>query len=333
MKRFVGMFAGAVAAVTLVAGPGPASGHIKTVQFDDLGDGQVVNQTIAGVSVTSHRDDQNPLRVFDSRKRQTALSHLEGADGYGGTWGLGNLPARSVLGHLITKQVPHQPATIVIEFAQPIAGFGFDLIGVLHPDDGSQVRVFKQDHLAAAIQLDEFTDSNCDFYDPSIQFGPNSANRIQLITVEKLGVDSFDRVEIVLVGPYAIDNLMVEPQPDHTFGAIHKAAAPDRRPDEAWGWDTSLQDILTIPPIAAEDIVVVLNSIGPHGAEEGGAAQTTTGPADPEPDRPLAPEGPSAAAPDGTAPDDVVIIPTPTAAAAGLVLMIGLSLRRRRLTR
>ena len=127
-----------------------------------------------------------------------------------------------------------RPAGVLgLSFSEPITSFGFDLVDVEGPSEiwdpsdfdtngnlivGAEPTGFfaafytdGSPDPVAVVGFNELTDNTSPFYDPTIEFGNNSANRIAPFTLASLGLDGLvsgiDRVEIGLGGSGAIDNL------------------------------------------------------------------------------------------------------------------------------
>ena len=110
--------------------------------------------------------------------------------------------------------------SIIFDFENPITEIGFDLLDIEGPDefanDSGYVAAFFQNGAEVArVGFDEFVTANGNpFFDGSVEFGNNSANRIDPITVVDLSqiagntITDFDRVEINLGGSGAVDNLV-----------------------------------------------------------------------------------------------------------------------------
>jgi len=97
---------------------------------------------------------------------------------------------------------------------------GFDLIDVEGPSEfgrnsGFVATFFMGGDELARVGFDQFINENSMFYDPTVEYGNNKANRISPITVDALSsftgtsITTFDKVEINLGGSSAIDNIDV----------------------------------------------------------------------------------------------------------------------------
>jgi len=186
-----------------------------------------------GVTISGVNRGGGPDLVvaFDTSKTGTRDRDLE--DPFTG----GNIPSNTFLGNVLIIQENNwgssdgvvnypddegtRPAgSIFFDFDDPITEISFDLLDVEGPDefgdsagyvasffDGSGVEL-------ARVGFGEFITSSSLFYDSTVEYGNNSANRIQPITAANLSeltgdvIENFSRVEINFGGSAAIDNLV-----------------------------------------------------------------------------------------------------------------------------
>ena len=173
--------------------------------------------------------------VYDSEGTRPQDPDLERRGGWSG----GNLAPNTNLGMLaVIQENRHgcgdgrcnypddegtrpQAGSIIFQFDHGITSIGADLIDVEGPVEwGSDAGYIATFHLnnqqVAQIGFEEFVtnSANNPFYDASIEFGNNTANRIAPITADQLGVSAFDRVEFNFGGSAAIDNIVwTDPTP------------------------------------------------------------------------------------------------------------------------
>jgi len=105
---------------------------------------------------------------------------------------------------------------IEFEFGIPIVEFGFDLIDVenkIERDLGFFASFQSSTGNTKEVSFAEFLDSSSPFFIPGLEFGDNSANRINPITAALLGLTDFDKVQIHLGGSSGIDNIVYAPVP------------------------------------------------------------------------------------------------------------------------
>ena len=106
---------------------------------------------------------------------------------------------------------------LILQFSRTINTFGFDVIdieGIIL--EGSSLEFFRDDVLVATVEFADFTTVASDFYDATIVFGDNTANRVAPISASALvsagfasASDGFDRVVINVGGSSAFDNIII----------------------------------------------------------------------------------------------------------------------------
>ncbi|HED53387.1 MAG TPA: hypothetical protein ENJ00_04210 [Phycisphaerales bacterium] len=223
--------------VWIAVGVGAAGAEPITTTFESLVHGEIITNQFADVglqisAVNFQLPGAMPI-AFDSQMLGTSDPDLQGP-----SWATGNLAPDTVLGKVII--VPEnmvdadgdgivddpddegsRPAgEIVLTFDDVMTGFGFDVLdveGVVQ--EMSSVEFFLFDTSVASISFNEFTDPNSEYYDPTIVFGDNSANRISPITVNSGGPlgagqgSGFNKVVLHLGGSSAYDNFVIIPTP------------------------------------------------------------------------------------------------------------------------
>ena len=108
--------------------------------------------------------------------------------------------------------------TIQLDFESPISRFGFDLLDVEGVDEEFNLVFSSEDDVIATVPFSEFVDNEDGlFFDDTIEFGDNSANRIVPISTTRLRaftgddtIESFDQIAINLGGSGAVDNIRFE---------------------------------------------------------------------------------------------------------------------------
>jgi len=119
--------------------------------------------------------------------------------------------------------------SIYFDFNTAIDSFGFDLVDVEGPtefghDSGYSAAFFDMNGVELArVGFGDFITNGDPFFDSTVGFGDNSANRISPITAAALGVNPFSRVEINLGGSAAVDNItytVAVPLPSAAFAGF-----------------------------------------------------------------------------------------------------------------
>ncbi len=241
---FVGVFCLGLAAM---AAPNARAG---IVDFEDLAHGMIVNTqygSTLGLTISADNVGGGPdlAVVFDSTIRgSTPDPDLVGPPAPE-DWDRGNLAPDTVLGLMLIiaendrdrdddgvldnpDDEGSRPAgSIYFDFDQPVHSFGFDLVDVEGPAeygrDSGYFAVFydPQGAQLARVGFSQFVTPGDPFYDPTIEFGNNSANRIQPIGASQFGLASFGRVQINLGGSGAVDNLTFStPAPTGLVGLL-----------------------------------------------------------------------------------------------------------------
>lgn len=210
----------------------PLHSNAQIITFNELVHGKIVDDDYLlthGLSISANNIGGGPdiAAIFDSTKTGTRDSDLEDP------WAKGNLAPGTSLGNLlIIAENAHDPeedgilnlpddegsrpaGSLIFDFLRPISEFGFDLVDVEGPaeigqDSGYVATFFANNTELARVGFGDLIDSSSPFYDPSIVFGNNSANRIMPIEAANLGIGAFNRVEINFGGSAAIDNITWE---------------------------------------------------------------------------------------------------------------------------
>jgi hypothetical protein len=229
--------AGAGLALAAAANAGGPVDSFMTIDFASLSHGEIINSQFAGMPIGVEVSAENPNRpwdlaaAFDTTLTGTFDPDLEGPPS--GSWSMGNIPANENLGVLAiiseSGEDPNNPGFVTrpddegsrpagalfFDFAQDITAFGFDLVDIESPLLESSELIFKDaggDELAS-VQFAQFVMPGDAFFDPTIKFGNNSANRIQPITADALGIAGFRSVEMRIGGSAGVDNVRFVPTP------------------------------------------------------------------------------------------------------------------------
>lgn len=208
---------------------GPVGVQALTIDFEGLEHGRIVNtqyETSHGVVIRVDNTGGGPdLGVaFDTNETGTRDPDLEGP------WDMGNLASDTDLGNVLIIQenstgiddgiadLPDdegsRPAgTITFEFASTLSFFGFDIVDVEGPDEYGRDRgyfaaFYNSGTEIGRIGFGDLVNAASTHYDPTIQWGNNSINRVSPVTSNDLGAAAlFDEVRINLGGSAGVDNL------------------------------------------------------------------------------------------------------------------------------
>lgn len=206
----------------------PSIASAVTITFDDqgFGHGEVITG-VPGVSIVANNFTRSfdHAVVFDSEASGTADPDLEAT--WQGTprWSGGNLVGQELGLMLILQENDtgcgdgicdspddegRRPAgTLSFLFDVPVSSFGFDLVDVdsTATENGS---ITFRDGVGGSTTLDFATIL------AGFEIGNNTANRIDPVFAEKLGLASIREVEFTMGGSGAIDNVDYLPVPEPT---------------------------------------------------------------------------------------------------------------------
>ncbi|RNC82572.1 MAG: hypothetical protein ED559_12580 [Phycisphaera sp.] len=222
-----------IALCAVIAAAHPASGQV--FDFNTLAHGEIItNQFEPALTITG----TNPNRPFDiiAGFDTQFLGSTADPDLQGPPWAGGNLAISDDAVQIGTALIIAQnnrdidndgvldapndegsrPAgTIDLSFAEPIPAFGLDIVDIEGTvRENSSLDFYINGILLGSVTFDSFEDPNSPFYDPSVIFGNNHANRIQPIVASQFFMaDSFDRVVINVGGSSAYDTFVTIPAP------------------------------------------------------------------------------------------------------------------------
>jgi len=214
-----------------VAGPAAAS-NVEVLDLSGFSHGNIASgHSINGVNIAADNwnNDLDLAVVFDTTARRTADRDLEDRRG----WRAGNLRGqRGEVGNVLIIQEENRNTRIVdqgrsvniaddegrrpagelyFSFDEAITSFGFDLIDVEGTSEFRQgsgfFATFTDLTTTVSVAFRDLINPASKFYDSTVKFGDNSANRIQPITAGSLGLENFSSVTINLGGSGAVGNI------------------------------------------------------------------------------------------------------------------------------
>jgi hypothetical protein len=208
---------------------------VLSMNFDSRKHGQIIDTEYVatkGVTISARNLQGGPdlAIIFDSNRTYTDDHDLEAP------WDMGNLATSTSVSKLLIlaendadadgdgridrpDDQGAEPADglsgeITFNFNTPIKSLALDLIDVedgIETDEGIGYLSFRfKGSELARVMLSEFTNPSSGFYDRTVVYGDNSANRIQPITAEALQVAGFDQVVVGMGLCLGIDNVVFE---------------------------------------------------------------------------------------------------------------------------
>lgn len=224
---------GTLAVVAAAAGTAQA----VIIDFDTLQHGEIVTNQFAGQGLTISAINPNrPFDlaiIFDANETGTADPDLEGPPWAGGNLAISNTETDLMKMLIIAENnVDVNPADgliddpddelnrpagdLIFDFATRQTMFGFDIVdleGVL--EEMGSVEFFANGSSIGSVAFSDFTNNASIFFDSTVVFGNNHANRIQPIDILDVNAiaGAFDRVVIHMGGSGAVDNINYVPTP------------------------------------------------------------------------------------------------------------------------
>ena len=222
-----------VAAGGLLAAAGSAQAVL--IDFNTLAHGEIVTNQFAGqglnISAVNFSKPFDLAIIFDANENGTADPDLEGPPWAGGNLAISDTEVDLMKMLIIAENnigagdgIVDDPddeggrpaGDLIFEFDQRQTHFGFDIVdleGVM-VETGS-VEFFANNASVGAIAFSEFINNASIFYDSSVVFGNNHANRIAPIDIADVNAvaGAFDKVVIHMGGSGAVDNVYFVPTP------------------------------------------------------------------------------------------------------------------------
>lgn len=243
----------------LVAATGASAGWTHEIDLNQYTHGTILNGVDLGpltASADNFHSTTDLLVAFDTTMTGTRDRDLQGPNGGGGQWDRGNLQGNtadvgtiliiqeinnSFAGYTDASQtVVSRPddegrrsggsqtgaGEISFNFDRGVDSFGFTLIDVEETGEFNSetgfYAVFSGGGQTTKVSFADLIDSNSIYYDPTVEFGNNSANRIEALTAAELGLEKIERVAINLGGSGGVGELTVTgvPSPTAALGGI-----------------------------------------------------------------------------------------------------------------
>ena len=218
----ISLLAGAIAVAV--------AGTAGALSFDSLEHGEIAHE-LDGVTITAENFNRNFHYAvgFDTRENGTRDPDLEAA-GSDPFWSGGNIAYEALNVILVIQENSYgcgdgvcnlpddegrrDAGNLIFDFDVALMAFGFDVVDVEDAmAENGRVSFFVGNQPLAEVEFMDFVTEGSGFYDPYIEYGNNSANRISLITAMDLEIESFDRVIITMGGSGGIDNVVFEAFP------------------------------------------------------------------------------------------------------------------------
>ena len=229
------------------------AGWSEQIDLNQYSHGTIINGVDLGSVIIDGDNFHNSLDhvvIFDTNLRNTRDTDLQGPNGSSGSWARGNLSQSSeTLGNiLILQEVDRNFAgytdgsqtavkkpddegrrsggtnpgagEITFNFNSQVNSFGFTLIDVEETGEFNSetgfFAMFSDGNKTTKVSFADLIDSNSIYYDPSIKFGNNSANRIEALTAAELGLERIQYATINLGGSGGVGQLNVTGVPSPT---------------------------------------------------------------------------------------------------------------------
>lgn len=234
----------ALCAAAITAGAGSASAT-TIITFSGLEHGRIVNNQYAALGVTIAANNVN--RPFDLAVAfNTQLTGTADPDLQGPPWSAGNLAPNTVLGNVLIIQenntgisdgIANNPddegnrpaGDFTFTFANPVSTFGLDIVDIENvTSENGGIQLFRNNVKLLDLTWAMLRNPASAYYDPTIVFGDDSANRVQPINASRFGVSGFDRAVIRMGGSGAIDNIVI-PAPGAAALAVFGTLVAARR--------------------------------------------------------------------------------------------------------
>jgi len=209
--------------------------NAETYDFESLIHGEIVNSQFAPmltISAINPNRSHDLAAAFDTSLLGTSDPDLEGPPWAGGNLATSDTETQLGRALIIAENAigaddgflddpddeGSRPAgQLIFDFSRTVDMFGFDVIDIEgNVSEFSRIEFFRDDISVATVGFDEFSNVASAFFDATIVFGNNTANRISPITADGLvdfgfgdAAGGFNRVIIHAGGSSAYDNIVV----------------------------------------------------------------------------------------------------------------------------
>lgn len=243
----------ALSGTALLVATNANAGQSQQIDLNSYTHGTIINGIDLGV-VTIDGDNfhnsEDHIVVFNTAVTSSRDSDLHGPNSGSGSWSKGNLKSSSeILGNILiiqevdrnfagytdaTNTAVNKPddegrrnggsqtgaGEITFDFKNPVDSFGFTLIDVEETGEFNKetgfFALFSDGTNTTKVSFADLVDSSSIYYDPTIKFGNNSANRIEALTADELGLERITSATINLGGSGGVGDLKVTGVPSPT---------------------------------------------------------------------------------------------------------------------
>lgn len=243
-KTTIALIGAALLTTGANAGVALPSGLGSQIDLNQFANGEILNGFNVGpviIDGDNFHNSEDYIVAFDTTLTGTRDSDLEGPNGNGGSWDVGNLRnSTTPIGNILIIQevdrnfdgytdssetVVSRPddegrrsggsqtgaGEITFDFTTEIDSFGFTLIDVEETGEFNRetgfFAVFSDGSATTKVSFEDLIEEGNAFFQADIVFGDNSANRIDAFTAAELGLASIESVTINLGGSGGVGDL------------------------------------------------------------------------------------------------------------------------------
>lgn len=243
----------ALTGAALLAATSADAGWSQEIDLNQYANGTILNGMDLGyvtVDGDNFHNKSDYVVTFDTSRTGTRDRDLQGPNGGSGKWSKGNLKnSKDTLGNILilqevdtnfagytdgSKTVVNRPddegrrtggtqtgaGEITFDFHRHVDSFGFTLVDVEETGEFNNetgfFAVFSDGNKSTKVSFADLIDKNSIYYDPSVKFGNNSANRIEAITAAELGLERIERATLNFGGSAGVGELKVRGVPSPT---------------------------------------------------------------------------------------------------------------------